>query len=149
MLPKKFPDVKGYDIYGISIPAKEVGGDYYDFIKLENSKLAFCLGDVSGKGISAAMLMANLQATFRSHIYTCDSPKACMCWSNRLLYQSTDSEKYATFFCGILDFQLHEINFSNAGHNNPIFITPNNRNLDQFHITRQYNEVNVMLLQCR
>ena len=123
LLPQKIPVIKGYDIYGISIPAKEVGGDYYDFIQLENSKLAFCLGDVSGKGISAAMLMANLQATFRSHIYTCDSPKTCMCWSNRLLYQSTDSEKYATFFCGILDFQSHEINFSNAGHNNPIFIT--------------------------
>jgi sigma-B regulation protein RsbU (phosphoserine phosphatase) len=123
LLPKDNPAIPDYDIYGISKPAKEVGGDYYDFILLENNKLAFCLGDVSGKGISAAMLMANLQATFRSHIYSTESIKTCIERSNKLLYQNTSSEKYATFFCGILNFHTHQINFSNAGHNNPILIT--------------------------
>ena len=123
LLPSKNPIIQGYDIYGISIPAKEVGGDYYDFITLENEKLAFCLGDVSGKGVSAAMLMANLQATFRSQTQLSESTGLCLNRSNKLLYHSTDSAKYATFFCGILDSKKHEITFSNAGHNNPILIT--------------------------
>ena len=123
LLPKNNPVIPDYDIYGISMPAKEVGGDYYDFVPLENSKLAFCLGDVSGKGISAAMLMANLQATFRSQIQLSKSTKLCLERSNKLIYHSTDSEKYATFFCGILDSKNNNLCFSNAGHNHPIFIT--------------------------
>jgi len=59
------PNLQGYDIYAVNIPAQEVGGDYYDFIKISTSKTALALGDVSGKGLPAAMLMANLQATLR------------------------------------------------------------------------------------
>lgn len=123
LLPSENPSVPGYEIYGKSIPAKEVGGDYYDFIPMKNEKLAFCLGDVSGKGVSAAMLMANLQATFRSQTQLSESTCLCLNRSNRLLYHSTDAAKYATFFCGILDSTKHEIIFSNAGHNNPILFT--------------------------
>jgi phosphoserine phosphatase RsbU/P len=123
LLPKSIPEISGYDIFGESKPAKEVGGDYFDFVPIKNNKLAFCLGDVSGKGISAALLMANLQATFRSHVHSTETIKTCIERSNKLLYQNTSSEKYATFFCGILDYTVNEINFSNAGHNNPIYVT--------------------------
>ena len=123
LLPKSHPVIPDYDIYGISVPAKEVGGDYYDFVQMENNRLAICLGDVSGKGISAAMLMANLQATFRSQIQLSESTKLCLARSNKLLYHSTDSEKYATFFCGILDSKNNNLCFSNAGHNNPFLVT--------------------------
>jgi len=125
LLPKNTPSIPDYKIFGISIPASEVGGDYFDFITINDNKLAFCLGDVSGKGISAAMLMANLQATFRSQTQMSESTKQCLDRSNKLLYHSTDSAKYATFFCGVLDSGKNIIRFSNAGHNSPIFMTKN------------------------
>lgn len=65
LLPKSNPQIDGFDIAGKSIPAKEVGGDYYDFISIDENKNAICLGDISGKGLPAAMLMANLQATLK------------------------------------------------------------------------------------
>ena len=65
LLPNEPPRLAGYDIAGKSIPAKEVGGDYFDFLAVGENNLAFCLGDVSGKGLPAALLMANLQATVR------------------------------------------------------------------------------------
>ncbi len=122
LLPREAPQIPGYDISGSSIPAKEVGGDYYDFINKDDRLTAFCLADISGKGISAAMLMSNLQATLRSQTVYSSSPKECIKTSNNLLYKSTDSEKYATLFYGILDNNTPEIHFCNAGHNQPILI---------------------------
>lgn len=69
LLPKSNPQIDGFDIAGKSIPAKEVGGDYYDFISIDANKNAICLGDISGKGLPAAMLMANLQATLEDKQY--------------------------------------------------------------------------------
>jgi sigma-B regulation protein RsbU (phosphoserine phosphatase) len=123
LLPKEPPKVPGYDIAGVSLPAKAVGGDYFDFIQMGDDRLGFCLGDVSGKGMPAALLMANLQATLRGQIDMCASPRTCLDRSNALLYRSTDAEKFATLFCGVLDFRNHKLTYSNAGHNYPFYFT--------------------------
>ena len=123
LLPKENLIIEGYETASITIPAKEVGGDYYDFINCNNNRIACCLGDVSGKGIPAAMLMANLQATLRSQTIFSNSPKECVRRSNYLLYNSTEPDKYATLFYGILNPQDHQFTFSNAGHNHPFFIS--------------------------
>jgi sigma-B regulation protein RsbU (phosphoserine phosphatase) len=122
LLPKEPPRFAGYDITGISIPAKAVGGDYFDFIHLNEHTLAFCLGDVSGKGMPAALLMANMQATLRGQIMIDPSPKSCLNRSNALIYRSTDAEKFVTLFYGVIDGATHEITFSNAGHNYPLLL---------------------------
>ena len=122
LLPKLNPQIEGYDIAGKSIPAKEVGGDYYDFIPIDENKHAICLGDISGKGMPAAMLMANLQATLRGQALFTSSPGECLTRANKLLYRSTDLQKYATLFYGILDLSKSIFHFSNAGHNPPFLI---------------------------
>ena len=123
LLPKSLPVLPGYDIAGISIPAKQVGGDYYDFISLPGDRLVFCLGDVSGKGIPAALLMANLQATLRGQTLGSPCARECLEQSNTLLYNSTDSEKFATLFYAILDIGANRLCYANAGHNYPFLIS--------------------------
>jgi len=125
ILPMKIPQIDGYEIAAINIPAKEVGGDYYDFLLLNNKELIFCLGDITGKGIPAAMLMSNLQATFRSQAQIQQTLKEVISSSNTLLHKSTESDKFATFFSGVLNFEKHSLTYCNAGHDNPIHITQN------------------------
>jgi sigma-B regulation protein RsbU (phosphoserine phosphatase) len=122
LLPSKVPDIKGYEISATSLPAKDVGGDYYDFLKLSEKKFAFCLGDIAGKGLPAAMLMSNLQATLRGQARNCDTPSNCISRSNELLYHSTESDRFATLFYGILDLENHLVKYCNAGHDVPILI---------------------------
>lgn len=123
LLPESSPEIEGYEIAGFSIPAQEVGGDYYDFILCDPDRLAICLGDVSGKGIPAAMLMSNLQATLRGQTLANVSPKECLSRANRLLYHSTDFKKFATVFYGILDYKKHQLIYTNGGHDDPIFFS--------------------------
>jgi len=119
LLPVSSPVIPGYDLSGITIPAEEVGGDYYDFIPLDRGRYAIALGDVSGKGLPASLLMANLQATLRGQLLFAESTGECLRRANRLLYRSTAPEKFATLFCGIIDTQSHTLNFTNAGHEHP------------------------------
>jgi sigma-B regulation protein RsbU (phosphoserine phosphatase) len=119
LLPKASPKISCYDIAGVSIPAQVVGGDYFDFIPIHQSRLAISLGDVSGKGLPAALLMANLQATIRAQTLLRLSPRECLQRSNALMFQSTDSHKFATLFYGVLDAEKHELCYSNAGHEWP------------------------------
>lgn len=123
LLPKSQPQISGYQIAGKSIPAKDVGGDYFDFIRIDNNNQAFCLGDISGKGISAAILMANLQATLRGQTLMNRSCKECVSFANEILYHNTASDKFATLFYGILNSSKNEITYCNAGHNNPLLIS--------------------------
>jgi sigma-B regulation protein RsbU (phosphoserine phosphatase) len=122
LLPKTKPEILHYRIDGKSIPAKEVGGDYYDFISLKNNNLVFCLGDISGKGIPAALLMANLQALLRGQTLMDIPCKECIAFTNELLFNSTDGNKYATLFYGVLNTSENKITYCNAGHNEPILI---------------------------
>ncbi len=123
LLPKKFPSLSGYDIAGATFPARTIGGDYFDFISVNEHKLAICLGDVSGKGLPAALLMANLQASLRSQTYNGNSVKECIARCNHQLFQSTSPEKFATLFYGILDTQNHTLTYCNAGHELPFLIS--------------------------
>ncbi len=123
LLPKEFPRIPGYDIAGKSIPAQAIGGDYFDFIPVDKTRIAVTLGDVTGKGLPAAMLMSNVQATLRGQTLVSNSPKECIMRSNRLLFMSTSAEKFVTLFYGILDTQEHTFWFSNAGHDNPYVLS--------------------------
>jgi sigma-B regulation protein RsbU (phosphoserine phosphatase) len=116
LLPKESPQIPGYQIGGLSIPAQMVGGDYFDYIRSDDQRIGICLGDVSGKGLPASILMANLQATLRGQTISCASPQICLTNSNRLLYHCTDPEKFATLFCSVLDTETHSLKYSNAGH---------------------------------
>jgi len=127
LLPHEIPLIEGYDIYAVNIPAWEVGGDYYDFIKISGTKTAIALGDVSGKGLPAAMLMANLQATLRGQLLFSSCVKDCIERSNNLLHKSTDTTKFVTLFFGILDSEKNTLTFCNAGHNEVILMQDNKK----------------------
>lgn len=128
LLPKEAPRLAGYDIAGKSIPAKEVGGDYFDFMTVEEQRLAFCLGDVSGKGLPAALLMANLQAAVRSQAMAGTSLTDCLERANSLLFRNTSPEKFATLFFGCLDASGHVLHYCNAGHIHPFLIKTSGAN---------------------
>jgi len=123
LLPKETPRPAGYDIAGKSVPAKEVGGDYFDFLAVEENRLAFCLGDVSGKGLPAALLMANLQAAIRGQAMAGTSPTSCLERANALLFRNTSAEKFATLFFGCLGVSDHVLHYCNAGHNYPFLFS--------------------------
>ena len=124
LLPKQPPRVPGYQLAGQTIPAQTVGGDYFDFIPMDDSRLALCLGDVSGKGLPASLLMANLQAAVRSQVLARASVTDCLRRTSTLLFRSTDAGKFVTAFFCVLDPHGHELRFSNAGHNPPLLFRP-------------------------
>jgi sigma-B regulation protein RsbU (phosphoserine phosphatase) len=125
LLPKKSPQLPHYEIFGTTISAQQVGGDYFDFIPLDEHRMALCLGDVTGKGLPAALLMANVQATLRGQALLSQSASECLSRSNRLLFLSTSSEKFCTLFYGILDTGKHELHYCNAGHDHPFHFSDN------------------------
>ena len=122
LLPLSLPDIPGYDIAAVNIPAQAVGGDYYDFMVVDDEGLYFALGDVSGKGISAALLMASLQASFRSQAAASAEIADLTSSLNNHIFNSTPSSKYITFFSGILQLKDGSIKYCNAGHNPPLLI---------------------------
>ena len=132
LLPRSSPEVPGYEIAGVNHPAQAVGGDYYDFIPVDDHRIAVCLGDVSGKGLPASLLMANLQATLRGQTLPDTSPLDCIRRANKLLWESTSPEKFATLFYGILDATSHEFRYVNAGQEIPLILrcTPGPTRLD-------------------
>jgi sigma-B regulation protein RsbU (phosphoserine phosphatase) len=123
LLPKAGPELPGYQIAGKTIPAQQVGGDYFDFIRIDERRLALCVGDVTGKGLPASLLMANLQATLRGQTLVIESPKTCLERSNRLLFESTSPEKFAPLFYAILDTEHHRLSYCNAGHDRPFLLS--------------------------
>ena len=127
LLPKSNPIFPGYKVAGLSIPSKDVGGDYFDFISRSDTKLTFCLGDISGKGIPAALLMANLQATLRGQTMLGKDSKDCVSFANEILYHNTPANKFATLFYGIIDSSKNELSYCNGGHNNPFFFSHENK----------------------
>jgi len=120
LLPQSAPVVPGYDLAGRSIPAQTVGGDYFDFVFIDERRLALCIGDVSGKGLPASLLMANLQASIRSQVLAHASVPDCLRRTNTLLFRSTNARTFVTAFYCTLDPDRHELCYSNAGHNPPL-----------------------------
>lgn len=123
LLPNGPPNIPGFDVAGASLAAGHVGGDYFDFIPLRDNRWAIALGDVSGKGVPAALLMANLQATLRSQALQDTSCHQCMANCNRLLFLSTSHDRFATLFYGRLDVRSNILTYCNAGHERPFHLT--------------------------
>jgi sigma-B regulation protein RsbU (phosphoserine phosphatase) len=122
LLPKGAPMIDGFDVAGKSIPAKSVGGDYFDLIRLGDGRLFFCLGDISGKGMPAALLMSNMLATLRGQNLDITTPGSILNHSNEHMFRNTDPERFSTLFLGILDPGSAVLTYSNAGHNLPFII---------------------------
>jgi len=123
LLPQKRPAVAGLDYDGTCRMAREVGGDYFDFLDLGSGRLGLALGDISGKGVSAALLMASLQALLRSRAKPlADDPASLVAQVNESLADSTDSSKFATFFFAVYDSASRELRYVNAGHNPPFLL---------------------------
>jgi serine phosphatase RsbU (regulator of sigma subunit) len=122
-IPKRLPQVRGYDFAAVTLPAKEVGGDLYDFISRNESEVAFCLGDVSGKGFPASLLMANTQATLRDQSLMNDGASLCVSRTNKLLFESTGAEKFVTLFYAVLHTGDGSLSYCNAGHEQPMLIS--------------------------
>lgn len=121
-LPKQAPLVPGIDVAGLNISYGEVGGDYYDFIRIVDSQLGLAVGDVSGKGVAAALLMAAFRASLLAEIRNHYSIRRILQKVNSLLYESTDTGKFVTAFYGVLDAKNRVFTFSNAGHNPPLLL---------------------------
>ena len=124
MLPKTFPpfpERDDLDIYGLLAPAKEVGGDLYDFY-IRDEKLFFCIGDVSGKGVPASLVMAVTRSLFRSTSSHENRPSRIINIINDAIARDNESNMFVTFFLGILDLPTGRLRYCNAGHNAPISI---------------------------
>ncbi|MDD5142029.1 SpoIIE family protein phosphatase [Methanoregula sp.] len=121
-LPETIPDIPGFEIVATTIPAMEIGGDLYDFIPQEDGSMGFVIGDVSGKGVSAALYMA----LCRTQIHTCGAgtkdPSEAIDQANRLIYDEGRSSMFITVFYAILDPQAMSLSYVNAGHNPPLLI---------------------------
>ncbi len=122
LLPITPPEVEGYDLTGISFPCYEVGGDYFDFIRLPDGALILTLGDVCGKGMDAAMLMSALHASVRAQAMASGSVAEMAAAINRYLVETTAPNKFATLWLGRLDPRAHELCSTNAGHNPPLLL---------------------------
>ncbi len=123
LFPQEMPDIAGASVAGHCRPALGVGGDYYDVIHLEDGRLGLAIGDVSGKGISAALLMASLRASLRG--VTLDNPRdfaKLMHKVNVLVYEASASNRYATFFFAAWDPKTRRLECVNAGHNPPLIL---------------------------
>ena len=117
LLPKEEPKIPGYEISAISIPAIEAGGDYFDFVKLSGSKLGIAIGDVSGKGVGAAIYMTLTKGILQAHAEEDVSPKNVLGKVNRLLYKTIEKNSFVSMFYAILDTSNNHIIYSRAGHN--------------------------------
>ncbi len=119
-LPTRAPQVPGFDLAGAAMPHDEVGGDYYDFIPVGETRLGLAIADVAGKGIPAALIMAGFRMSLLAEVRNEFAIRAVMRKVNSLLHESTDRDKFVTAFYGVLDFRNRVLIFSNAGHNPPI-----------------------------
>ncbi len=127
LLPHAMPDLPGWEITGASVPSLQVGGDYFDFLALPDGRLGIAIADVSGKGIPAALLMANLQALLQGQVIHLEEVSAVVAHMNDLLTRSTDIGRFATFFYGALDSATGAFTSTNAGHNPPLLLRADGR----------------------
>jgi sigma-B regulation protein RsbU (phosphoserine phosphatase) len=123
LFPQKLPVIAGVDCAGACRPAQGVGGDYFDFLALSGGRLGVALGDVAGKGIPAALLMASLQASLRGQRLSGPADLAQLMTNlNFLIHEASPENRYATFFYGELDPKTRRLDYVNAGHNAPMIL---------------------------
>lgn len=120
--PTAPPTVPGYELQGISFPCYEIGGDYYDFIRREDGRLVIALGDVSGKGTAAALLMSSLHASIHAQTGSHDTLVKTISAVNRYLAENIPSNRFVTLFYAELDPESGAVSFLNAGHNPPLIV---------------------------
>ena len=123
MLPRKFPpfpERTEFAIFAMMDPAKEVGGDFYDFFFIGKNRLCFVMGDVSGKGVPAALFMAIAKTVLKSEALRGLPAEAILNNLNNILYPDNETGMFVTIFCAILDLETGELEFSNGGHNPPL-----------------------------
>lgn len=116
LLPKDFPQLKGMELAGAWQPARTVGGDYFDVVQFGDTRLGICVGDVSGKGLTAALLMSNLQAAFRAFATEQASPAEVCAKLNGFVSGNVAPGKFITFFYAVLDVERRTLVYENAGH---------------------------------
>lgn len=117
LFPQTLPQLQSLDYAGMCIQARQVGGDYYDFLDLGRKRLGLVIGDISGKGIAAALMMANLQANLRSQCaIAVDQPRRFLQSVNRLFYENTTDSAYATLFFAEYDDRAKRLRYANCGH---------------------------------
>ena len=122
LLPRSAPEIEGVELAGVCLPAKAVGGDYYDFLKLQDGRLGLVVADVSGKGVGAALHMACLQASVRSLFRTTADVGALNALLNQHLFESTAGSRYATLFAAEYEVATRTLEYSNAGHQTPLIV---------------------------
>jgi sigma-B regulation protein RsbU (phosphoserine phosphatase) len=159
LFPKDVPFSRSLELKGVCNPARMVSGDYYDFMPVSDHALAFAIGDVAGKGISAALLMATIQSTMRTQLSSTNGSKPdhfstakMVATLNKQLFETTAPEKYATFYFALFEDSTNTLTYTNAGHLAPILVRGNHLEMMEstgtvvgaFPIAR-YQERNVVL----
>jgi sigma-B regulation protein RsbU (phosphoserine phosphatase) len=123
LIPKKLPSNQSYELSGIYKPQLGVGGDYFDYIEFEDGKLVFCVGDISGKGVAAALLMANFQANFHTLINKRTGLEEFVRDLNHSVNLITAGDRFITFFIAEFDPKTRMLRYINAGHNPPLMLS--------------------------
>jgi phosphoserine phosphatase RsbU/P len=134
LLPQQLPAVPGLDYCGRCQPAREVGGDYYDFLPLPDGKLGIAIGDISGKGIGAALMMANLQASLRAQVPTVADLAELIARINNLICDASAANRYATFFYAQYDPATRRLAYVNAGHNPPVVLQQSSTGIQTYRL---------------
>ncbi len=127
ILPQSMPDIPGLDIAAVSIPCHSVGGDIYDVVRLTPDTVAFCIGDVSGKGVPGAIMMSMLYTGYRGLIHEHDCTCDTVAELNKLITMRSSVGTYATFFYGALNHRTMKLTYTNAGHNPPFLYKKDGR----------------------
>jgi sigma-B regulation protein RsbU (phosphoserine phosphatase) len=122
LLPRETLQVGSFDFACLWQPAGEVSGDYCDITPLDETHVALCIGDVSGKGLPAALLMANLQAAVKANEAATMAPRQLVANVNRVISQNVSDNKFITFFYGVVDTVKRRLTYTNAGHNAPLLV---------------------------
>ncbi len=125
LLPQRIPVVQGYELAAVAVPSRFVGGDYYDILQLEGDRVLLAIADVTGKGVPASLLMANLQASLHVMLPMDLSLEEAVVHINRVICDNTDYDKFITFFVAILDSTTGKMDYVNAGHNPPTIVRKN------------------------
>jgi sigma-B regulation protein RsbU (phosphoserine phosphatase) len=123
LLPKEIPQLAGFEVAAAWRPAREVSGDYYDVFKLDDHRLGVCIADVVGKGVAAALLMANVQAAVRAYASSAENAAQLCAKVNRLLCENLATGKFVTFLYGVLDNETRTFDYCNAGNVYPIAVS--------------------------
>jgi sigma-B regulation protein RsbU (phosphoserine phosphatase) len=129
LLPGKSPEIEGFEVEGVCIPANEVGGDYYDFIRIDEAKVGIVIGDVSGKGVPAAIYMTLTKGVLQSLVENKVrfSPEQVLIKTNRSLYNMMDHRSFVTMFFAVVDIKKKTLAFARAGHNPLLYFHRSNR----------------------